>query len=407
MGNVCCGEKKEKKKIVLLLVGLDNAGKTVAAKGLAGESINDVIPTVGFHAVKLNYKNYIVKIYDLGGAANFRGLWPKYFVDAYGIIFVIDSSDIERLDEAKQVLESVLSHEKVAGKPLLFLANKQDDENALDEIDLHEKLNLEDMVNTYHCPTLVECCSATYSGKKTKVDQGILNGFIWLMSFIDKNYVGLNTRVIADISQQEHIEKLLRNEIIKRIHEAKKLEESNDENAIELYSEYAKKLNSHSMNRENGSCVLNSKNDDDSSIDDFPPIYYGSVQQQNIQRPSSAREFVRNQLQINCNGVQTTKINKTLPINLIGIKLSSSAKERSKALVRPKRILKSAGDISTSVHLPNMVFPKEKADYLDMNIVNRNCRFLPIDLSPKVNVQNNISWSISEDENGISFIKMD
>lgn len=69
------------RKIVLLLVGLDNAGKTVAAKGLAGESIDSVVPTVGFSVVNLSYLNYIVKVFDLGGGPNIRGIWHKYFVD--------------------------------------------------------------------------------------------------------------------------------------------------------------------------------------------------------------------------------------------------------------------------------------------------------------------------------------
>lgn len=69
------------RKIVLLLVGLDNAGKTVAAKGLAGEPPDEVVPTVGFSIVNLSCLNYIVKIFDLGGGSNIRGIWHRYFVD--------------------------------------------------------------------------------------------------------------------------------------------------------------------------------------------------------------------------------------------------------------------------------------------------------------------------------------
>lgn len=63
------------------MLGLDNAGKTVAAKGLAGESFEAVMPTVGFSLVPLSYKNYSIKVYDLGGGANIRGIWSHYFVD--------------------------------------------------------------------------------------------------------------------------------------------------------------------------------------------------------------------------------------------------------------------------------------------------------------------------------------
>lgn len=68
------------RKIVLLLLGLDNAGKTAAVRGLAGEP-PDTVPTVGFSVISLNYLDYTVKIYDLGGGSGIRGIWPQYFVD--------------------------------------------------------------------------------------------------------------------------------------------------------------------------------------------------------------------------------------------------------------------------------------------------------------------------------------
>lgn len=68
------------RKIVLLLLGLDNAGKTAAVKGLAGEPV-DTVPTVGFSVISLRYQDYTVKVYDLGGGSGIRGIWPQYFVD--------------------------------------------------------------------------------------------------------------------------------------------------------------------------------------------------------------------------------------------------------------------------------------------------------------------------------------
>lgn len=66
---------------MLLLVGLDNAGKTVTVKGLAGEKFDNSIPTVGFSTIKLKYSNMKITIYDLGGGPDIRGIWPRYFVD--------------------------------------------------------------------------------------------------------------------------------------------------------------------------------------------------------------------------------------------------------------------------------------------------------------------------------------
>ena len=44
------------KVIYLLMVGLDNAGKTCTAKSIVGESLECVAPTVGFSKVDHKYK---------------------------------------------------------------------------------------------------------------------------------------------------------------------------------------------------------------------------------------------------------------------------------------------------------------------------------------------------------------
>ena len=42
-----------------------------------------------------------VIIWDLGGQIKMRNMWEKYYDDANAIIFVVDSSDVSRLEEAK------------------------------------------------------------------------------------------------------------------------------------------------------------------------------------------------------------------------------------------------------------------------------------------------------------------
>lgn len=69
------------RKIVLLLVGLDNAGKTKTVSGLAGDPRSSPVPTVGFSVINLKYLKYEVNIFDLGGGPNIRGIWPKYFAN--------------------------------------------------------------------------------------------------------------------------------------------------------------------------------------------------------------------------------------------------------------------------------------------------------------------------------------
>lgn len=64
MGGNCCscfksskvGSLRKEKEIFLLMVGLDNAGKTCTAKSIVGESLECVAPTVGFSKVAHKYK---------------------------------------------------------------------------------------------------------------------------------------------------------------------------------------------------------------------------------------------------------------------------------------------------------------------------------------------------------------
>lgn len=220
MGNCCAQVKfvrnrvtiRKRRKVVLLLVGLDNSGKTATAKGLLKESMYNTVPTVGFSSYNLFYKGYTVVIYDLGGGSQIRDIWSQYYADVHGIIYVIDASDSSRINESCSVLQGLLTHEKLKGKPLLLLANKQDVDGALDEIDVVERLNLETIVNEQKCPTLVETCCAVPPPKDSKLkkayqDPGIQNGYRWILNIIIKDYNTLNSRVEIDskIAQEELI----------------------------------------------------------------------------------------------------------------------------------------------------------------------------------------------------------
>ena len=46
------------------------------------------------------------------------------------MLFVVDASDVARLDEAREVLQSLLQHQELTGIPLLVFANKNDLLNA-------------------------------------------------------------------------------------------------------------------------------------------------------------------------------------------------------------------------------------------------------------------------------------
>ncbi|KAI4491348.1 hypothetical protein M0804_002740 [Polistes exclamans] len=184
------------KSITLLIVGLDNAGKTLILNHICGDPDKHVLSTMGFRTVCLKYKSYAVKIYDLGGSTQIRSLWPKYYNDIHGLIYVVDASDISRLAENKVVFGELVAHENISGKPLLLLANKQDLNGAIDELDVVDNLDVEYVVNTTRCPTRVETCSCFSDKDHVKSSiLGITNGYKWLLDTILRNYIVLNNRV--------------------------------------------------------------------------------------------------------------------------------------------------------------------------------------------------------------------
>ncbi|XP_033332374.1 uncharacterized protein LOC117223890 [Megalopta genalis] len=189
-------KKCSEKTIILLIVGLDNAGKTSVLNRISGESDRNVLPTIGFRTVSLKYKSYTVKIYDIGGSPQIRSLWTKYYSGIHGLIYVVDASDISRLTENRVVFGELISHECISGKPLLLLANKQDINGSIDELDLVENLDVEYVANTMKCPTRVEICSCIEGESQLKDNSiGIKNGYKWLLDIIVKNYTVLNNRL--------------------------------------------------------------------------------------------------------------------------------------------------------------------------------------------------------------------
>ncbi|XP_042261096.1 ADP-ribosylation factor-like protein 13B isoform X3 [Thunnus albacares] len=230
MANCCNWLKRWRepaRKVTLVMVGLDNAGKTATVRGIQGENPQDVAPTVGFSKVDLKQGKFEVTIFDLGGGKRIRGIWKNYYSESHGVVFVVDSSDVQRIQETRETMAEVLQHPRIAGKPVLVLANKQDQEGALAEADIIENLSLEKLVNENKCLCQIEPCSAVL-GYGKKVDKSIKKGLNWLLSNIAKDYEAITERVQKDTAEQhaqEEQDKKERAERVRRIREERERQE--------------------------------------------------------------------------------------------------------------------------------------------------------------------------------------
>jgi len=115
-----------KKEMRILMVGLDAAGKTTILYKLKLGEIVTTIPTIGFNVETVEYKNISFTVWDVGGQDKIRLLWRHYYQNTQGLIFVVDSSDKERVELAKEELQRMLGEEELRDAVLLVFANKQD-----------------------------------------------------------------------------------------------------------------------------------------------------------------------------------------------------------------------------------------------------------------------------------------
>ncbi|CAH0481503.1 unnamed protein product [Peronospora belbahrii] len=122
-----------KAELHLLIVGLDDAGKTTLleqVKGIFGKKpgipLEKIPPTVGLNIARVDIRRSRIICWDLGGQERLRAIWNKYYSESHGIVFVIDSANDRRFQEAKETLHAMLSNSELSGVPLLVLANKMD-----------------------------------------------------------------------------------------------------------------------------------------------------------------------------------------------------------------------------------------------------------------------------------------
>ncbi|RZF47530.1 hypothetical protein LSTR_LSTR009066 [Laodelphax striatellus] len=121
--------KQKEKEIRILMLGLDNAGKTTILKRFNGEPIDTISPTLGFNIKTLEHRGYKLNVWDVGGQKSLRSYWRNYFESTDGLIWVVDSADKRRLHDCGNELHKLLQEE--ASATLLVFANKQDLPGAL------------------------------------------------------------------------------------------------------------------------------------------------------------------------------------------------------------------------------------------------------------------------------------
>ena len=132
----------------ILFVGLDGAGKTTILQTIRNEAFPNRKPTEGYTWALNAYrwKEFNFHIFDVGGGETQRDLWKKTRCVTQGflsgVMFVVDSSNVERLAEARDFFRDVYGALGGPLIPIMVVANKQDLPGALTPFEIGREFSL-------------------------------------------------------------------------------------------------------------------------------------------------------------------------------------------------------------------------------------------------------------------------
>ncbi|KAK9016338.1 hypothetical protein V6N11_078839 [Hibiscus sabdariffa] len=161
----------------VVMLGLDAAGKTTILYKLHIGEVLSTVPTIGgrlltlgpswtlpivsllsvlalfsysswgFNVEKVQYKNVMFTVWDVGGQEKLRPLWRHYFNNTDGLIYVVDSLDRERIGKAKHEFQTIINDPFMLNSVILVFANKQDMKGAMSPREVCQGLGLFDLKN--------------------------------------------------------------------------------------------------------------------------------------------------------------------------------------------------------------------------------------------------------------------
>jgi len=148
----------------VVIVGLNNAGKTTILYKLHLGQVVLTQPTIGSNVEEVKHDNLTFQVWDLGGQENLRASWATYFEEADAVIFVVDSNDQENMVLAKMELFNAILSEDLKYSCLLVLANKQDIVGCRNAGEIAQDLSLH-TIRTHEWQ-IQSCCALTGEGLK-------------------------------------------------------------------------------------------------------------------------------------------------------------------------------------------------------------------------------------------------
>lgn len=134
-------QKIKDHEIRVLLLGLDNAGKTTIVRNLLHQDTSTIAPTMGFQINTVAHKGYNLNVWDVGGQSLLRSFWSNYFDAASIVVWVIDGLNVGRLVESYHELRAkVIVQDQLVDTYLAVLINKADLLSAEEQVSVRKQV---------------------------------------------------------------------------------------------------------------------------------------------------------------------------------------------------------------------------------------------------------------------------
>lgn len=179
----------QKEEYNVLILGLDNAGKSTYLEQsktkfnskYQGMNLSKITATVGLNIGKIDIGRVRLNFWDLGGQEELQSLWDKYYAESHAVIYIIDSSDTDRIDESKDAFDKMIVNDMLKGVPLLILANKQDLEGCMRASEVKKVFNSSaQLIGDRECKFL---------GTSALKGDGVHEGIEWIKEGIKRNNI--------------------------------------------------------------------------------------------------------------------------------------------------------------------------------------------------------------------------
>nr|CAI44579.1 arl_A06 [Paramecium tetraurelia] len=159
------------KKLKIVIVGLEGSGKTSILQYLKNGKFIEAQPTIGLNVETIQFKARHYLVFDVGGKV--RTLWSHYYENLDGLVFVIDTTDPERIEIVKNELKKLGSEIKQKIVLLIYL----------NKIDLPRSapMELSKDIQQQESDVIMQRCSA-------KTGEGIWEGIDKMNKLLDHKF---------------------------------------------------------------------------------------------------------------------------------------------------------------------------------------------------------------------------